>query len=168
MDRSQVRAAFLKLMIAVLTGTTWVFWSFIFSTRPEQPDPDTFTALVRLPASLPAGLSNAVPIFSSPIKPEPIRMDVVNLECWDKTDIQPVQTGSRWLRLNGRNCQTDASADTVDVRNLSNGYSATVFPQQGRMTTDFIPLVEGENEIQIRFDQGAGVAFENLVKVRRQ
>ena len=55
------------------------------------------------------------------------------------------------------------------MRNLTNGYVATVFPTQPvGMTTDFIPLQEGKNDIVIRYNQSAGVAVENQYSFNRE
>lgn len=172
----------LKISLVALMGCTWVFWSFLFASRPEETDVDTLTSLVRLPASIPAqipgisnipGLQKSLPgvAFAPPTSraAPPIEMDIVKVPCWDKTDEVENETSARWVRLVGKNCESDASSDTVTVRNLTNGYVATVFPTQLKgMTTDFIPLQAGKNEILIRFNQGAGVTTESQVSFIRE
>ena len=90
---------------------------------------------------------------------DPIEMGIVRLPCWDHAGEPTVDTSARWVRLTGRVCQNEGGAESISVRNLTNGFSATVFPTLGKgMTTDFIPLQSGQNAILIRFDQGEGMA----------
>jgi hypothetical protein len=172
MNRNQVRLALLKISLVVLAGSTWIFSSFIFATRPEESEPDALTALVRLPASLPAQLPGALPgVFAPAVKVnEPIEMDTVKVACWDSNDEAEQETSARWIRLTGRPCQAAIGADAVTVRNLTNGYVATVFPTQpaNALTTDFIPLQEGQNHILIRYAQERGAAVEQQLTFNRE
>lgn len=166
MDRYQVRFALLKITLLVLFGTTWVFSSFVLATRPEEEAPvDTIGALIRLPASIPSQFNeNLVPkVFAPTTKAiQPIEMSVLPVPCWDKRDLSVHETNSRWVRITGQACETDGNAETVTVKNLANGYVATVFqPRQGTMTTDYIPLQPGKNDILVRFETAPGVAVES-------
>lgn len=162
--------ALLKIAVAALGGMTWLFTGFLFESRPHHQAPveNALTSLVRLPASLPAELHENV--FSSHARPmEPIRMDVVELPCWDRGDVTVQNVNSRWVRLTGKSCQSDGGAEQVTVRNLANGYEATIFASHGpSLTTDFIPLQKGANEIVIRIDQGVGVALESQFTFQRE
>lgn len=166
MDRYQVRYALLKITLLALAGTTWVFWSFIFSMRPEDSQADALSSLVRLPASIPGQISGMAP----PAKvADPIEMDVVKLPCWDRAEEPARDISARWVRLTGKVCQNAGEAESISVRNLTNGFSATVFTTLDKgMTTDFIPLQVGPNAIQIRFDQGQGVAKESQFSLVRE
>lgn len=166
-----MRFALLKVTLLVLAGSTWVFWSFVFSTRPETAAEDALESLVRLPASLPQQIPGMSTLPSTRAN-DPIEMDVVRIPCWEKSSSPQIDTSARWIRLTGRRCQGEAAAplaDSVSVRNLTNGYVATVFPMQNRnMTTDFIPLQSGHNEILIHFDQGEGASVESQVSFVRE
>lgn len=163
----------LKVSLIALAVSTWVFWSFVFATRPEEVkgvavgSVDSLESLVRLPASLPSqipGMQGAATRAN-----DPIAMDVVNIPCWEKTEAAAYETSARWVRLIGRNCASAIPIDSVSVRNLSNGYVATIFPTENRnMTTDFIPLQSGTNDIQIQFDQGADAPVQTQLKLQRQ
>jgi hypothetical protein len=168
MDLHQLRMALLKLSVPVLIGSTWVFASFIMASRPDEataPGSVSLSSLVRLPASLPARLPEQLPaVFATSAgkAPEPVRMDVVKLDCWDMRASNPRREAAQWVRLTGKPCQSDVPAAAVSVKNLSNGYAATVFEDgHGRLTTDFIPLQKGRNSILIRFRQGRDLQFEN-------
>jgi len=157
MDRHQVRFALLKITILVLLGTTWVFWSFVYASRPEQAQTEnTLDALIRLPASLPAQFAPTTKTLP------PIDMNVMKVPCWDMQDLAVKDTDARWIRLTGKACQLKEASENVTVRNLSNGHVATVFTSKGEaLTTDFIPLQIGKNEIMIRFESGPGVSLES-------
>ncbi len=173
MDQSQVRWALLKISIISLAVSSWIFTSFILETRPDDPGlamnmensvspgpEDALQVLARLPASIPAQL----PVAFAPetrVMP-PIKMDIVKLGCWDLADLAPQTVEARWVRLTGRPCQSDPTADSIEIRNLTNGYIGTVFSAQtDQFTTDFIPLQEGNNEILVRLGHADGVAYEN-------
>ena len=163
MDRQQVRIALLKITACVLLGTTWVFWSFVYATRPEQaPSANPLEALMRLPASLPEQLQPTTKVLP------PIDMHVLPVNCWDVKDSAARETGSRWVRLTGKACQIEGNSENVSVRNISNGYTATVFAASGAMTTDFIPLQMGRNEILVRFETSRGVSVESQFVLSRQ
>lgn len=162
MDRNQVRLALLKITALVLLGTTWVFWSFVYATRPEQTaSANPLEALIRLPASLPAVVAPTTKTLP------PIEMNVTALSCWDMKDAAERETGARWIRLTGKACQIDGNSENVTVKNMANGYAATVFPLSGALTTDFIPLQMGKNDIMIRFESSPGVAVESRFTIRR-
>lgn len=159
-----MRAALLKITFFVLLGTSWIFASFILSSRPEQASNNALMSLARLPASLPANVfSPSKHVF------EKVRMDVVKVACWDAgagaVDVRDVQ--ARWVRLTGRGCDK-GNMKVLSVRNLTNGYAATVFEGAEQHTTDFIPMELGQNKIQIRFEQAPGVTVENQFTFSRR
>lgn len=164
-----MRFSLLKVTLVVFAASTWVFWSFIFATRPETSEGDPLVKLVRLPASLPRELPGMMP-GKATRSMEPIEMDVVSVPCWEKSSSKALETSAHWVRLTGRHCQAPlGDADAISVRNVSNGYVATVFPTQNKnLTTDYIPLRSGHNEILIRFNQEDGKTVESLVTFLRE
>lgn len=172
MDQQQVRWALLKISLTALAGMTWIFSGFVFESRPEvagveAPAPltpiDSLATLVRLPASLPPRVFAPGPALAGTAA---IRMETVKLGCWDLGDASEMATSARWVRLTGRPCQTDSSADSIRIQNLTNGYQGTVFTsQRDLMTSDFIPLQEGANSIQITIDHTEGVRLESRFTV---
>ncbi len=171
MDKYQVRVALLKISLLTLAMTSWVFWSFVISTRPDQGEADPLQALVRLPASIPSQLPDQVQnVFKAEVKVfEPIEMETVQLPCWDAEDAGENEVSARWVRLTGKTCQTVSSAEAVSVRNVTTGYVATVFPtQKNRMTTDFIALQVGKNDLVIRLEKGDGAIVESRVSFYRE
>jgi hypothetical protein len=168
MDQQQVRWALFKISVVALAGCSWIFTSFVFATRPEEQliagEPgDALVSLVRLPASLPAVPAQLPKLLVPDAKPfEPIQMNVLKLPCWDTGAMKEQAVNARWVRLTGRACQTSVGAEAIEIRNESNGYTGTVFTaQQNLLTTDFIPLQKGANEIVVRIGEADGVALEN-------
>lgn len=150
-------------------GTSWVFISFLFATRPDAPVIDPLTSLVRLPASLPSELPHNV--FGGETRiTEPIRMDTLEMRCWDLRDAPERRVRSRWVRLSGRPCLGKRDAEKISVRNLANGHTATVFSAMSseNLTTDYIPLQPGQNEILIRMQESPGVALEYKFILQRE
>jgi hypothetical protein len=163
MDRNRVRFNLLKISAGVLALSTWVFWGSLYNTRPEEAPADVSAlgVLVRLPASLPGKLQPSTKTL------QPIKMDVMKIACWDGKDLTERGTDARWVRFTGHPCGTQNSAG-VTVKNLANGYAATVFTSHGEeLTTDFIPLQMGRNEILIRFENEPGSVFENQFAINR-
>jgi len=171
MDQQQVRWAMLKISMVALVCSSWIFTSFVFDTRPTEIEwsavdavtEDALVSLVRLPASLPGVHAQIPKLLGTAGKPfEPIRMDVVRLPCWDAGETAEQPVAARWVRLTGKPCQTGADPESIEVWNLSNGYAGTVFKSQSdQMTTDFMPLQEGNNDILMRFGFNEGVALES-------
>lgn len=180
MDRYQVRVAVLKISVFILIGSTWVFSSFIFATRPEEVEGGAFSDLVRLPANIPGhipgisnipGFQNSLPqTFAAPLNSaDSVEMDVMKLPCWDVKDEIEQFTSARWIRLTGRACQSENGALSLTVRNLTNGYMATVFDVADKsLTTDFIPLRSGRNDILIRINIEPGVSVESQFGFTRE
>jgi hypothetical protein len=180
MDRNQARFALLKIALVVLAGMSWISASFVLSTRPED-SVDPLSTLVRLPASLPAQIPgiSSIPALQqrlphlapTPSLMESVVMDVIKVPCWDKNSGNMHSTTARWVRLTGKPCESEgeAPAEAVLVRNMTNGYVATVFATQGStLTTDYIPLKSGKNDILIRFTPSAGVAVESQFSFVRE
>lgn len=170
MDRQQIPVALLKISLAAVCASTWIFVSFIFETRPEEvvvePEINPLTTLVRLPASLPTQLPAQLPkiLGAGPRALDPIRMDVLKMDCWDRTEPKERAVTARWVRLTGKACQGDPAAESIRVLNQSNGYEGTVFSGETKqLTTDFIPLQSGANNIIVRISQADGVVFENQI-----
>lgn len=153
-----MRVSLLKITLVVLLGSSWIFASFVLSTRPEQATSGALMNLARLPASIPTNVFSPAPHVY-----EKVRMDVVKVACWDgaQEGVDAREVQARWIRLTGKGCDK-GNAKVLSVRNLSNGYAATIFDgKENALTTDFIPLEDGPNKIQIRFEQTPGVTLEN-------
>ncbi len=183
MNRGRLRYNMLKITLLTLALSTWVFCSFIYATRPpesaSESASDAFTNLVRLPASLPAQIPGISEITALPQKfifapqeamSEPIEMKSLKIGCWESVEGSKLATRAQWVRLTGKVCQGRQNPqDNVVVRNLTNGYVATVFPASAdRLTTDFIPLQAGKNDILISISQEPGSTVENRLSLSRE
>jgi hypothetical protein len=92
----------------------------------------------------------------------------------DRTSAQATQ--AQKLRLQGGLCAPKALGMLGDfkiskssIRNLTNDFTATIFPDtlQKRFSTDYIPLAEGKNSIEIEF-QYAKEIFKHTFEVDRK
>lgn len=72
------------------------------------------------------------------------------------------------VRIKGQHC-SDGTLSHMVVKNKTNGFVATIFsPKPGAFTTDFINLAEGQNEIELVFDNGKEPLKKTLTVVRDQ
>ncbi len=175
-----MRYALLKISFLALLGSSWIFVGSVMETRPDtlvtadadtnsviQKLEDPLMTLVRLPASIPAQLPTA--FAAQPRVMAPIRMDVVKMGCWDLSDVAAQTVEARWVRFTGRPCQMDSAPENIQIVNTTNGYVGTVFVAHAdQMTTDFIPLQEGANDILVKLGHGQGVVFENRFTLVKQ
>ena len=164
MDLNHSRLNQLKLTFVLSLIMLWISASFVLGSKPEVADSDPLAELVRLPANIPAQLQPA------PRVPELVEMDVLPLSCWDRSESsQEHTTSARWLRMTGKLCDHLGPSDRLEVRNLTNGYSATVFNfNNGQLTTDFMPMALGANEIQLAIHTEDGAHFEQSLHFNRE
>lgn len=95
------------------------------------------------------------------------QMNVVELPCWDRDVGGPQTIGARYVRLTGRACGRGRGADGFSVRNLTNGFEATIFASGRGLTTDYIPLAAGGNDVVIAFGQGRDAHVERRLRLTR-
>lgn len=173
MDRLAAQALYFKIVFGVLGALTYAFVASVLSFKPETEPKDIITSMVRLPAAIPAALPLPdvnLPIFSPTVRvQEPIKIETLAVSCWDSSQGQTLNTSARYVRLTGRGCSENLKNDSWQVSNSSNGFSATVFaPGQRQLTTDYIPLAAGKNEIHFAVLDADGVRHEISLNVERQ
>ena len=74
------------------------------------------------------------------------------------------------VRLTGTICgKKKAVIESSEIRNMTNGFSATVFPsaKQDTFTTDYITLAQGENHIRILHFLKSGEKVERDFGIQR-
>ncbi|MNL75426.1 hypothetical protein D3C87_2012290 [compost metagenome] len=58
------------------------------------------------------------------------------------------------------------NSENVEIINRSNGYTASIFDSgKNKYQTDLIQLVQGENEITVRYQDASGKTQEEVLKV---
>lgn len=75
------------------------------------------------------------------------------------------------VRLSGKLCGKLAQQDIEqsEIRNMTNGFSATVFyPGPHAFTTDYITLVGGENQIHIQHILKSGTRYDRTLMIERE
>ena len=111
----------------------------------------------RAPASIPAKLSQVKPSLHS--------MKNMDLSCAENPESAFKVTG-QFIQFKGKNCLKNFKQDHMQIVNKSNGYTASIFPfGKDQYQTDMIQLMNGENEITIRYDTPTGAKFEKTIKV---
>jgi hypothetical protein len=89
---------------------------------------------------------------------------------------QETLTAANRVRLTGPICRNEesephpfigASPVKSSVKNASNHFSATVFfdEDSGKFSTEYIPLVSGENQIEIRFTYKDGEKLSQNLRI---
>lgn len=74
------------------------------------------------------------------------------------------------VRLRGKTCLPSSKArlTTAQVRNMTNGFVATVFtPDDTRFSTDYINLKDGQNQIMIEMSFSDGTNFARKLMFSR-
>lgn len=92
---------------------------------------------------------------------------VFELSC--ASDHQTLETLKTRFRLKGDVCSPTLSEESLktQIRNISNGYVATVFRKgPSSFTTDFINLNEGENTIKVVFEGADGPIEKEFTVIR--
>ncbi len=118
---------------------TIAFGAVTTLTLIEEPSrtlqPTFATTTVRGPASV-----TTVPsVMNKPF------MATLDVGCDDR---EGYKTQSEHVRIKSQSCGLNLEKGTL-VKNISNGFSATVFAQGATFTTDYLALVKGENTIVI-------------------
>lgn len=108
------------------------------------------------------------------VTPEPV-VEVVEIDCAQEN--QTLETSSARIRVRGDSCLKKSSAlaadttnteESTQVRNISNGFVATIFRRApASYTTDYINLSEGKNELEIVFKVGETVSTKKITVSRK-
>lgn len=144
MNRTQAKLFLLKFSLAVAAGLFVLVCVSILDTRPSESPAVVPEALLRVPASLPRLLGEKKPAIQYP------SFEVWQPECLAANSMfQPIATVSPWLRISTSTCDS-ADIETSELRNESNQFEATIFSRSSfQFTSDFIPLVPGENKLHM-------------------
>lgn len=175
MDRKGIRLFQLKIAGLVLAVSSLAFAANVLSFRPGLlPSSELSEGAVAMasggrgPASVPRSLGEVG--ASGPARlGEKVKMDTLAMSCWDEGSEKSLNTSARFVRFTGRGCGDRLKVETWQVRNTSNGFSATVFSGSARqLTTDYIPLQVGLNEIRFVALSPEGVRHESVMRVERK
>jgi hypothetical protein len=102
----------------------------------------------RRPASLHATAQGTVPLIALSTGDSGSSIDLA-LGCSDATHSQ-LEYEIAQVRLTGKLCAPHEEIVSTEVRNTSNGGSATIFyPSERAFTTDYMALSVGENKVRI-------------------
>lgn len=154
MNRTQAHIALLKVSLifaGLLAGLVGVS---VLNTRPTA-GPSIVAGVVnnmvaRVPAAIPRLLKDKS--AAKIVRPE---FEVWNIPCLGQQGLATHQTQSRWIRLSTHDCESAFSASHLE--NKTNGFVATIFvPNSAMMTSDFIPLNVGANQLNLDVTMDSG------------
>lgn len=151
-----------------LTITTFIVVALGAKTFASLIEPD------QLPASTVASQGASVKTDRSPssipsaeVKPRWERFAQHDLSCSKKGTGSTVSINGSFVQIQGRNCIKGFKSASLEIINLKNGFTASVFESgPNRYQTDLIQLEQGENDIAIRYRERSGTMVEEVVKVR--
>lgn len=92
-------------------------------------------------------------------------LETLTWDCRQKSEIPVVK--STHVRLKSKYCDRTTNPD-VRIKNLANGYTASVFAAAKGFSTDFIDLREGLNEISIEWKNAKGESVSHAFTIRRE
>jgi hypothetical protein len=117
----------------------------------------SLSASERSPASLPAKILEE--------KTSLHRMMSMDLSCTQK-QYSVFKVSGHFVQFKGKNCLKNFKQDFMEIVNRSNGYTASIFSfGNDQYQTDMIQLVDGENEITVRYESPTGLKYEKTIKV---
>lgn len=120
------------------------------------------TEAVRNPASLPTAVQETQPQSNTLSK-----LDVMNWDCKAK-NLNSEITGTH-LRLKGKSFCRNQAIQEIQVKNRSNGFTATVFENEKGFLTDFIDLKPGANDLSVEYtDQKGETQISSFTIFRKQ
>lgn len=168
MNRTQARIALLKLTFVVCALLSVLVGVSVWDTRPSHSlsmVPDVVSVVARVPAAIPGLLKEQKP--KSQVRPG---FQVWKAPCLSAAaHMKSMSTDSGYLRISTHTCDAELQIKGSKLKNVSNGYVATVFTlQPSQLTSDFIPLAEGKNLMQMELTLDTGERFSYEWSIDRQ
>ncbi len=103
-----------------------------------------------------------------PRKDTPHANNEVFLPC-QRPENNPITVFDKQIKITGAICHPGPDFPSLEIRNKTNGVTATVFIQDGKsFTTDYISLNSGENKIHISHLFKQGTREEHEITLLRQ
>lgn len=114
----------------------------------------------RMPSSIPPELKQALPEIKTWL--------AMDLNCGLNKKLTGLKVSGQWAQLKGRMCSS-SKLKTVEITNLNNGFTASVFDQGGQdYQTDLIQLNQGSNKIRVRITPLKGSVEEQTIIIESQ
>lgn len=136
-----------------------------FASLTEQ-DPTPVADVVAKTGSVKTDRSPSSIPDSKEVKPRWDRFAQHDLSCAKKATSSLVSIHGSFVQIQGRNCIKGFKAESLEIINLKNGFTASVFESgPNRYQTDLIQLEQGDNEIAIRYKERGGMMVEEVLKV---
>jgi hypothetical protein len=149
---------------------------FVSLLSPEGPERATLVLhpveqKVRQPASLPHFGVPKKPVVINDTGKELNNLIVKNSINFDfkcaAAKVTEFKIQGAYVQLKGHDCGKGSETPKLSITNKTNGFTASVFFLNGKeYQTDLIQLKEGENQIQIHYQNPAGQQEEHVLKVK--
>lgn len=157
-DQKKQELRFLTItfvLVFFLGGASFVSVMSIPSPATRAQD------LARNPASL--------PVPGDLAQPEPAHFSKLEDYQWDcKAKNQNSEIRATHFRIKGKTFCRGVAIRALKIKNVSNGFTATVFENEKGFLTDFIDLQPGANAIQIEYSDKQGKALTADLTILRQ
>ena len=157
-------ATFRRISLGLLTLTVVGLGGWLWQDSMNPAEDPSLGPGARVPASLPVSIVAQALAARDRVHNPQEQASTLSLDCYRDMPSQTTSSG-RLLRLRGRLC-SGGQARQLHVRNLANGFVATVFisPEASdAFTTDYIHLSPGDNVIEFRDHENSPVAAKMTV-----
>lgn len=101
-------------------------------------------------------------------KPEQTHFSKLEDLAWDCKGTQNSEMHATHVRLKGKTVCQNQTIKEIKIRNLSNGFTATVFANDKGFLTDFIDLQVGANNIKVDYVDKQGKSITADLTVLRK
>lgn len=151
-----------------LTITTLIVLALGAKTFASLTEPDEMphAAVAAAGGTVKTGRSpSSIPQIQE-VKPKWDRYAQHDLSCSKKSMGAEIAVNGSFVQIQGRNCIKGFKSSALEIINLKNGFTASVFESgPNRYQTDLIQLEQGDNEIAIRYKE-RGTVVEEVLRVR--
>lgn len=134
-------------LLTVACFYSFNFWSYEHKTVVEKEDAKRKMASIQNSTSIQniKGETNTKNLINSKLNIQSNQTLV-----WDcQSNVNNLEVSGEYLRLLAKNCDT-LRTQILSVKNVTNGYTASLIPtKENVLTTDFLSLRAGKNEIWI-------------------
>lgn len=161
--------------LAIFAAVTLIFCNSVYNLFYDRPAGSLVPMLTKAKAPGSTGLSGRFPASIERRKTEVAPVAIFARKELGCEAQQSYGTTAKEIQLSGLLCGSKSFEDAqnlvkTEIVNLNHkGYSVTVFPDTKNLkfTTDYIPLVEGQNSIRVDFVYKNGKTISNHLNVAR-
>ncbi len=136
-----------------------------FKSLTEQTPVAVPAAAVAGAKSIPARGIASIPTKEKAVTSALPHFTQFDLNC-NRNAVKPVVVHGGYVQFQGKSCLQKKSAEGLEIVNISNGYTASIFNSGAdKYQTDLIQLKHGDNEIAIRYRESSGKPVEQIIRI---